>query len=147
MASDDDLALAAAPNLEVKGAAGSCALSGLLLVLTGVQILGVRWIDEWMNYGRFVFIALGVVLFVLALRIYRGDHRANLVALGVAGLAAAVGAGWFFVTFGSVLSLMNVAAVGMTGLATLLCLFSLGRTKKMDAARRRLADEGMSLGL
>lgn len=72
MASDDDLALAA-PNLEVKGAAGSCALSGLLLVLTGVQILGVRWIDEWMNYGRFVFIALGVVLFVLALRIYRGD--------------------------------------------------------------------------
>jgi hypothetical protein len=49
MASDDDLALAAAPNLEVKGAAGSCALSGLLLVLTGVQILGVRWIDEWMH--------------------------------------------------------------------------------------------------
>lgn len=145
--SDEDLAMAAAPNLEVKGAAGSCALSGLLLVLTGVQILGVRWIDAWMNYWRFVFIALGVVLFVLAMRVYRGDHKANLAALVFAGLASVVGAGWFFVTFGSVLSLMNVAAVAMTGLATLLCLFSLGHTRKMSAARQRLADEGMSLGL
>jgi hypothetical protein len=136
---EDDLVTAAAPNLEVKGAAGSGALSGLLLVLTGVQILDVRWVDAWMNYGRFVFLVLGALLFVLAMRVYRGDHKANLAALVVAGLSSVVGVGWFFV--------MNVAAVAMTGLATLLFFLALGHTRKMTAARQRLADEGMSLGL
>lgn len=144
---DDDLATAAAPTLEVKGAAGSCALSGLLLVLTGVQILGVQWRDEWMNLGRFVFLALGAALFVLGLRVYRGDDRAALAAVVVAGLSVVAGAGWFFITFGAVLSLMNVLATALSGLATLLCLVAIPHTRRMSAARRRLADEGLSLGL
>ena len=36
---------------------------------------------------------LGALLFVLAMRVYRGDHTANLAALVVAGLSSVVGVG------------------------------------------------------
>lgn len=144
---DDDLATAAAPSLEVKGAAATFALAGLFTTLTGVQILGVEWMASWMNAGRFVFLGMGVALFVLGLRIFRGDALANLVGVGVAAVAALVGAGWFIATFGSILSLMNVLATGLCGLATLLALLALRHTRRMADAKARLADEGMSLGL
>lgn len=144
---DDDLATAAAPRLEVKGAAACFALAGLFTTLTGVQILGVEWVAAWMNAARYVFLGLGVALFVIGLRIYRGDARANVFGLVVAPLASLFAMVWFVVTFGAILSLMNVVAVGMTGLAALLGLLALRHTRRMADAKARLADEGMSLGL
>ena len=144
---DDDLTIAATPNVEVKGAAACFAIGGLFLVLTGVQILGLRWYASWMNLGKWAFFALGALTFVLGLRIFRGDARANAIGVGVAGIDALFGAGWFVLTFGAILSLMNVLAVVVCALAAVLAIFSLKHTRRMSEARARLADEGMSLGL
>jgi hypothetical protein len=146
MSNDEDLVMAAAPTTEVKAAAAFTALTGLFVALTGVQVVSVHWRDEWMNAMPYVFLSGGPLLLLLAHRTYRGGAKANVGAFALTTFFALGTCGWFLFTWGSVLSIMNMAAIAFSILGSLFCALAMRHTRRMAEARERLADEGMSLG-
>lgn len=145
--SEEDLSLAGTPTGRVKAASGFTIVGGLFLCLTGVQLIGVVFRDAWMNGATHLFVGLGALLIGLGIRTFRGRVPEAVAALVLASLGCLAAALWFLVTFGAVLSLMNVISVPLLGLGALLQFFALADVRRMSAARQRLADDGLSLGL
>lgn len=145
--SEEDLSLAGAPTGRVKAASGFTIAGGLFLALTGLQLIGVTFRDDWMNGAMYLFIGLGALLMGLGPRTFRGRLPAAFAAMALAGLGCLAAGLWFLVTFGSLLSLMNIISVPLLGVAALLQFFALADVRRMSAARQRLADDGLSLGL
>ena len=145
--SEDDLQLAGTPSGKVKAAVVCTIIGGLFLLLTGVQLIGTVFRADWMNIPKYAFVGVGVVLIGLGVRTFRGRVMAAVGATVLTPIATLAGALWFIVTFGSIISLMNVFAVMMLGVATMLQWFALSDVRRMSAARQRLADDGLSLGL
>ena len=145
--SEDDLEIAGRPSGKVRAAVVCTIMGGLFLLLTGVQLIGTVFLADWMNIPKYAFLGIGVVLIGLGVRTFRGRLPAAIGAMALSAIGSLAGALWFLVTFGSVLSLMNVIAVVMLGVATLLHVFAWPDVRRMSAARQRLADDGLSLGL
>lgn len=144
---DDDLMVAGTPTGLVKAASTVLALAGVFIALTGVQVLGARFFEAWVNAVPPLFLVMGIALVPAALSLFRGSMFAAVAAVAIAGLAFLMTSAWFIFTFGSILSLMNVMAVPMAGLGALLGLLALPHVRKMAQAKQRLAEQGMSLGL
>ena len=145
--SEDDLEVAGTPSGNVKAAVVCTIMGGLFLLLTGVQLLGMVFRADWMNIPKYAFLGVGALLVGLSVRMFRGRVMAAVGASVLTPVACLAAALWFIVTFGSVMSLMNVLAVVMLGVATLLQWLALSDVRRMSAARQRLADDGLSLGL
>jgi len=146
MTDDDDLVAAAATPMEVRAGAAFMALGGLFVALTGLQVISVTWHEGWRNLVPYVFLAVGGLMVPTGATLYRGSHRSAILGLALCTVATLGTCGWFVTTWGSVFSLMNVAAVPMAVIGAVLCGLSLPATKKMAEARERLADEGLNLG-
>ena len=144
--SEDDLIVAAATPTEVKAAAAFVALAGLFVALTGLQVVSVRWVEAWRNVIPMFFLAVGVALVPIGAALYRGRFGAAIAGLALCTLCVLATCTWFVATWGSVFSLMNIAAVPLSVLGALLSGLSLPGTRKMAQARARLADEGMDVG-
>jgi len=146
MNSDDDLIAAASAPTEVKAAAAFVTLGGLFVALTGLQVISVNWHDEWRNLAPYLFLGIGGLMVPTGAILYRGNPKAALLGLILCTFAMFGTCGWFMGTWGSVFSLMNIAAVPMAVIGAVLCGLSVPATRKMAAARERLADEGLNLG-
>jgi len=146
MSDDDDLVAAASAPMEVKAGAAFVALGGLFVALTGLQVISVTWHDEWRNLVPYFFLGVGGLMVPTGATLYRGNPRAALLGLVLCTLSTLGTCGWFVTTWGSVFSLMNVAAVPMAVVGAVLCGLSVPATRKMAEARERLADEGLNLG-
>jgi len=146
MTSDDDLMAAASTPTEVKAAAAFVALGGLFVALTGLQVISVTWHDEWRNLAPYLFLGMGALMVPTGAILYRGNPKAALLGLLLCTFSMFGTCGWFITTWGSVFSLMNIAAVPMVVIGAVLCGLSIPATRKMAAARERLADEGLNLG-
>lgn len=145
--SEDDLEIAGSATAKVKAAVVCTIMGALFLLLTGVQLIGTVFRADWMNIPKYVFLGSGVLLIGLSVRTFRGRLTDAIGASALSPLACLAAALWFIVTFGSILSLMNVFAVVMLGVATLLQFLAFSDVRRMSAARQRLADDGLSLGL
>ena len=145
-ADEDDLVVAAATPSTVKAAAAFVALAGLFVALTGLQAISFRWSQPWRNAMPLVFLALGVAMIPLGAMLYRGRAFAAIGGLACAGICALGTCTWFVVTWGSVFSLMNIAAVPLCVLGALFSGLSIPATRRMAEARARLADQGLDVG-
>lgn len=146
MNDDDVLMEAATTPTEVKAAAAFVALGGLFVALTGLQVISVHWRDDWRNLAPYLFLGIGGLMVPTGAVLYRGNPNAAILGLLLCTFAMFGTCGWFITTWGSVFSLMNVAAVPMAVIGAVLCGLSVPATRKMANARERLADEGLDLG-
>lgn len=144
---NDDFITAGTPHLIVTLGSVAGALAGLFVALTGAQLLGARFIAAWMNLGCFFFIGVGVAMIPAAFQTYRGVFPAAVGMIILSTIGFLVMAGWCVLTCGSVFSLMNLLAIPVSALATLLVGLGLPKVKLMSDAKRRLAEQGFSLGL
>lgn len=145
---DRDLAHADAP-MTVKSSAALTAMSGLFVMLCGLQLLGMRFYPEWIGYVRYVQITLGIAQIFVGAMTFRARPWAGYVNVGL-GVVTALGmiAWFFFFLFGLVgLSCMVWMTPPISVLAAILAVVAVPGLRRTAAARQRLSDRGLGLGL
>ena len=146
-ATDDDLKHADAPMVGKLAAAVSAA-SGLFVALCGLQIVGVRFRAAWIEWIPYLQIALGVTQIGVGAMIFRAREWAVLAGAGLNAVVALAMIGWFlFFVFGVGLSCMVLVTPPISVLAAVLSAVAIPAVRRTGAARRRLAERGLDLGL
>lgn len=145
---DDDLKLADTPSI-AKAAAAVTGMSGLLVGLTGLQLkaAGLRSRLEWVELVPYALIALGVLQVVFAAMIFRSRGWAVLTGAGVNALTALLACGWLVYSLSFSVSLLALGGAPVSALAVLMVLVSIPAVRRTSAARRRLTEQGLGLGL
>lgn len=141
---DADIAAAESSAL-VKMAAAIQAVTGLFVLLNGLQLVGALRSD--LAVVPYVHLGLGAAQIVFGAMLYRARRWASLGGIGLNALTALVMVGWFFYSFTTIISCMMYVAVPLTVLALILGAISVPSVKRTADARERLADQGMNLGL
>ncbi len=143
----DDADLAA-PSLLVRIAGRVVLVAGVFTVLLGVQTLSnLRMVGLWMVVPPLQLLG-GAAMAVCGWKLSRARGWAALAALIVSALSAVTTTLWSVVAllngYVSLLSFMvvvgGVAGAVMAGL-------TIGECRRADAARARLAEQGLDMGL
>lgn len=138
---------AAEPPILVKLAAAVHALTGLFVGLTGLQLLGARFVATWANFVPPFLLAIGLAAIVFAAMQYRARGWAAIASGVLSVITAITMLGWLFYTLTSVLSCIMWLAIPLSGLSAILNLVAIGPIRRTAQARQRLSDRGMNLGL
>lgn len=139
---------AAEPPGVVKIAAAVQALAGLFVGLCGLQVVtGVVWAHAWMGAIPYVLLLIGGGAIFMAANQYRARAWAGVGSAVYDAVLALVATGWGMFSFTGMFSCMTVVAVPLALLSGLLSLLAMKGVKDTADARRRLADQGMGLGL
>lgn len=148
METDGDLkALEAAP-LTKAAAAVTCA-AGVTTVLGALQMVTSLWFrDAWRTALGWSDVACGVVLFAIGIGLLRNRAGAALAGVVVVPLGTLVTIGWVAMlatvpAFGC----LSPIAVFISLAASILVPLTIGPTRKASALRKKLADQGIDLGL
>ncbi|MFK7988252.1 MAG: hypothetical protein AB8I08_19685 [Sandaracinaceae bacterium] len=143
---NDDIASAESPFI-VKLAAAFQAFAGLLVGLSGLQVVTARWANELLSFSPYLLMGLGAASVFVAGNQFRGKAWAGPGSIALTSVTALTTLGWVIMMFTTVMSCMAYCAVPLTLLAALLSLVAFPAMRKTAAARKRLADQGLSLGL
>ncbi len=139
---------AAQPSVLVKLAAAVQAMTGLFVGLTGLQITGLRFYEyPFLSALPYVLMLSGAALLGVASFVYRARTWAAIAACVLAPSLTLILGGWMLYSFGAVFSCLLLMAVPGAALSSLLAFVSLGSVRTAAAARRRLAEQGMNLGM
>ena len=143
----NDLRLAE-PSSVVKAASAVNAIAGLFIGLTGLQMLGARFGAEWLKAVPWLLLVLGVGQLALGAMIFRARLWAGLGACVVAPLNTLLIVGWVgFMASQGAFTCIGVVAAPACVLASIGAFAALAGVRATSAARQRLADQGLSLGL
>lgn len=139
---------AAEPSALVKIAAAAQAMAGGFIALCGLQLVGIRSYN-YPIVGALPYVLMigGVGLLALSTRVYRARMWAAVSACGLAPLLALVLVAWAIFSYGQILSCMLFCTLPLSFLASVIGLAALGSVRAAANARRRLAEQGMNLGL
>ena len=144
---DEDLRHADTPPV-AKAAAALAAMSGLFVLLSGVQVLDLRFRMEWLELVPYLMIVAGVGQIVVGAMLGRARAWAVYTAAGGGALISLGMVGWFlFFLLGVGLSCIVFVAPVVSLLATVLAVVSIPGVRRTSAARTRLAERGLGLGL
>ncbi|MEM1418109.1 MAG: hypothetical protein AAGH15_24650 [Myxococcota bacterium] len=135
------------PSTMVKASAALHAFAGLFVALTGLQLVGTRFVEPMVNAAPMVLLLLGITLVVLGAQVYRAKGWTavgGVVLGGVGALTAFLWLGFSFV--GGIFSLMALLAVPVAGLAFLAALLARKDIVRVATYRQRLSDQGLDLG-
>jgi hypothetical protein len=144
---EDDIA-AASPPLLAKVAGGVVALAGGVVGLTGLQTMMMGELRSPYRMVPWVLAALGAANVVLGAVVFRARMWGALSAAGGTLLLAIASGGWLVlsVTHG-LFSLYALASPFLSAAALVFALLSFGPCQRATAARQRLRDQGMNLGI
>jgi hypothetical protein len=144
-----DLA-ACRPSSVVKLAAAAAAFSGfgsLMLALQSLLMLG-RSLATLASAALTLEALLGVLLLIMAIVLLRLRFWATIVAAPASFSAALLILAWnLFALSRGLFSIMGFAVPASCIVAGLLSLSALGAARRADAARERLRDRGINVGL
>jgi hypothetical protein len=147
VATEDDIA-AAVPPVIARVAGGLIALAGGAVALTGVQTLLMMSIRGPWAYAPYVLLLLGAPHLVLGAMVLRARDWAVLASIGGTALLALVSGTWFLVSFTHyVFSLYAMASPVASVIAVVFSVLALGPCRQASAARARLREQGMNLGI
>jgi len=152
MRSDEERAVdadiqAAEPPILVKFASVAQGLAGLFVGLTGLQMVDFRWRVEWASYVPYCLLFLGAAGLGMSAMLYRSRRWAGIASPILGAVTALTMVGWLFHVLTNVFSCIMWVAVPLSCLSTILSAVSVGPVLRTAAARRRLSDRGMNLGL
>ncbi len=133
----------------VRFAGGAHSLAGLMAFLSGVQVLGmVRFTDDLAANVPYVFLVTGLLQLVAGTSVYRAKATSCYIALLLAILHVLGGGFWFILLLSwGVGSLPAMVSPAVSLGAGAFLAYLLPRIRKIDAARKRLADKGLSFGV
>ncbi|MEC7524697.1 MAG: hypothetical protein VYE22_32760 [Myxococcota bacterium] len=143
--SDADLK-AAEPSMIVKMACVAQGLTGLVVALSGVQLLGLRSVHSVVEMVPWFLIASGVAQIAVAAQVFRARPWAAYVGAGHGGVVALAMVGWLFYAFPNILSCMQMIGTPLSVLSAILAVVAVPGVLHTAAARQRLADQGTPLG-
>lgn len=136
----------AEPSALVRLAAVAQALTGLLVGLCGLQLVGS--LLGWPRFVPWVQLALGPLQLYLGAMVFRARPWAAFAGAGLGGVAALLMVGWLvFLASRAAFSCMVFVTAPLSVLSALLAVAAIGGVSQTAEARRRLADQGMNLGL
>jgi hypothetical protein len=138
---------AAEPATIVKAAAIAQSLASLLVGLSGLQLLGTTWVLGPVNYVKYLLIVLGIAGIFMAANQYKARKWAGVGSAVSGAVMAITVVGWVLYTFTSVLSCLMWLSVPLCLLSAVLSVVAVSGVNDTAAARQRLADRGMNLGL
>jgi hypothetical protein len=144
---DADLA-AVAPSTIVRVASGLVMVAGLAAALVGVQnLVGYRM--SGLYFGMLVgLVVAGVAAIVIGWIHGKARTWAAVASLVLSAILLVGSLAWVLVSFmGGGLSVMAFLAVGLAGLSVVVVPFSLAPCRRATAAREKLRDAGLDLGL
>ena len=145
---DADIQGADPPPL-VKFAASLQGVTGLLVALLGLQMwsASIHGRAAWVEYVPFWLMLLGVAGLAMASAQFRARRWAAIGSAALASLTALSMVAWFLYVGFSVISCFMLVGVPLSCLSALLSLAAIGGVLSTAAARQRLADRGVDLGL
>lgn len=145
-AMDADIAAVEPPTL-VKAASIAQSLASMMVGLSGLQLLGTRWVAGPANYVPYFLLALGVGGVFMAANQYKARAWAGIGSAVFGATMAITITAWVFYTLTSVMSCLMYLAVPLSCLSAILSIVAIGGINRTAAARQRLTDRGMNLGL
>jgi hypothetical protein len=146
-ATEDDI-MAAAPPLLARVAGGIVALAGVVVALTGLQTLLIVTVRGFFAPAPYLLLLLGAGEVVLGAAVFRARAWGALAAAGVSLLLVLISSVWLFFSFGhGLLSLFALTAPFGCGAAAVLAFLAVAPCQKASAARARLREQGMNLGI
>lgn len=146
--SDEDV-FTTAPTTIVKVAASLQALCGLFWGLAGLQtVLSIRFRSPIVSAMPWVMIVGGIAMIWLGAKIYRA-HGTAAVAGAVLGAVCGIGmASWFVGTMMlGVFSCISLLVMPLALGACVTAVLAIAPSRRASAARRRLSEQGLDLGL
>lgn len=147
MSIDADIKAAEPPTI-VKMAASIQGVTGFLVGLTGLQLVGTRWVSDWYALLPYLICLLGAGSLFFAAMQYRARAWAGIgsVVWGALSTLAVLGFLGLLMVNG-VMSCLAFVAVPLSFISLVLDVVALKGIRDTALARQRLSDEGLSLGL
>ena len=144
---DDDIVQTASP-LIAQVAPGVLGFEGLLLLVMGLQnAVFVHWLG-WVRLAPYVMALLGVFTIVVAFMFGKVRVWAVWTAVALAAFLVLAAGAWLFLSLISgVFSPLNFMTAGCSMVGLVLVLAAVGSCLRVAAARRRLREQGMELGI
>ncbi len=144
---EDDIAEAVPPPI-ARVAGGLVALAGAVVALTGVQTMMIARIRGPFASTPWVLLLLGVPHLLLGAMVFRARAWAALVSIVGTALLALTSGAWLVFSLGHFLFSLYALGSPMAAVAALvLSLVALGPCQRASAARARLREQGMNLGI
>jgi hypothetical protein len=144
---EDEIA-EAVPPLIARVAGGVIALAGGVVALTGVQTLMMVRIRGPLAYAPYALLLLGVPHLVLGAMVLRARVWAAMASLAGTILLTLASGAWAVVNLTHmVFSLYVYASPAVSVTALVFAVIALGPCNKASAARARLREQGMNLGI
>jgi hypothetical protein len=144
---DDDLVQIASPII-AQAAAVVLGFEGLLLLVMGFQnVMFVGWLG-WIKFVPGAMFVLGVFTIVVAFMFGKVRTWAVWTAVILAAFLLLAAPTWLVISlFCGVFSLSSFMTAGCSPISLALVLAAVGNCLRVAAARRRLRERGMELGI
>jgi hypothetical protein len=144
---EDEVAQAVPPVI-VRVAGGVIALAGGVVALTGVQALMMLRIRGPLEYVPYLLLVLGLPHLVLGATVLRARAWAAMASIGSTILLTLASGLWAVVSLTHlVFSLYTYASPAVAVAALAFSAIALGPCQRASAARARLREQGMNLGI
>ena len=143
----DDIEAAKTPS-RLKIAGGLGILAGVLITLTGVQTLSGFVLTGIYLVGSLLLVLLGAGLAFAGGLLARARALGAIMQVTLGILAVILSSVWLLLSLaGRLVSLFALTSPFLAGTALAMALASLKMCDEVNAARRRLADKGLDLGV
>jgi hypothetical protein len=136
------------PPFIARVAGGVVALSGALVALTGAQTLaivtirGALWVFPW------ALVVLGIAQLVLSAQVFRARGVAVMLAIASSAVLVLGAGAWLFLSLSQgFFQLYAFGGPSVSLAAVVMGLIALGPSRRASAARARLRERGMDLGI
>lgn len=144
---EEDIAAATPPSI-ARIAGGLVALAGIVVALTGAQTLAMVTIRGPLAPVPYVLALLGVVEIAAGTLVFRARAWAAIAAIASSALDLLASGFWLLLSMGhGLLSLYALASPFVSIVAGIMAFVALGPCERASAARRRLREQGMDLGI
>jgi hypothetical protein len=138
----------AAPPTSARIAGGVVALAGALVLLTGVQTLAVVSIRGALGLAPWALVVLGAVELMLATLVFRARAWSVVGAAAVSFVLMTAAGLWLMVSLShGLFQLYGFAGPFVSLGAAVMALLAMGPSQRASAARARLKQQGMDLGI
>jgi hypothetical protein len=144
---EDDI-MAASPPVFARVAGGLVALAGVIVALTGLQTLLLVTVRGLLAPAPYVLLLVGAGEAFFGATVFRARVWGALAAVGASLVLVVLSAVWLVFSFRhGLLSLFALTAPFGSAAAAVLAFLAVAPCQHASAARARLREQGMSLGI
>ncbi len=144
---DDDFEAAGTPPL-LRIAGGFGLLAGSIIMLTSIQTLTGFILVGFFAYAPYLLLIVGGALAYAGVTLMRARSAGAILQIALSGVAIFFSGSWLLLSLSrGLISLFGLASPILSVMSLGLAIVSLGPCERVNAARKRLAEKGLDLGV